>query len=248
MNRYGRIAEWAAWLMFLGVQPGFTLRSDLRSGGQKDIVGRFRVDDAHRSHMVAVEVPLQGSPSGDSGLEDFVVYGINETEWKIPSPHRKENVGMKVDTVLVSSDLSQTNFKENRAEWKVDSDGASVQSFKVEEPQNVASSRTEAQHTMPLVHRWKITEMSPRTLHVIFAVVLVISLGAAFAVYVYRAAGGTWGMRSSDKLDSKLPKGHIIPAGKDTEVAVQKIQARLDRFDERIWRTCNKDKVPEPWH
>lgn len=254
MTRLTLLVKWAACGMLLWARPGLTLRSDLRSNQEKRI-----------SKVVAVEVPQQLSPPGDSGLENFEVYGINESDWKIgmrqkaPSPTRdsgsqdfeiygingsewppnsfKEKTGIQVDTVLVS-DLSKANFKENRAEWKVESDGMPTPSVKAFKLQSGVAPQSQAQESVPLLHRWRTADVQPRDVQVAMAVALVLTLLVALAMYLYRTYGGTWGTRYEDLNKSADIYIEPEPQAQDAEAAKfhAKIQARLDRFDERLMR------------
>lgn len=235
-------AEWAAMFLLLGARPCLTLRSN---GGEK----KKRIGSS-RSQVVAMEVPLQRSPSG--GLEEFTAYGIDEKDWKIPSPKLNGHNGIDVDAVLVS-DLSRPSFKDNRAEWKVESDGASASALQPENPQTTEVSAANSQEAVPLLHRWKTHEvLSARSVHVALVISMVMVLLVAVAMYLFRAAGGTWGRKyvvyskSEAAVREELtPLRAEATGGKDAE-AVQflnkKIQARLDRFEERLMRAANNLK------
>jgi len=231
MTRLAILAKLAA-MMLLGARPGSTLRSDLRSDQKKTLATQ------------EVQAQVQQSPVRDlvanTGLTEFAVYGINESEWKIPTANLKES-GIDVDTIL-TRDLSNGNLQESRAAWKVEYNGASAPSLQmVEKPQ--------ATESVPLLHRWKTTELSPRDLQLALAVGVLLILVIGVAVYLYKAAGGTWGVRYADLSKSEATENdHLLPsssAAKEAERAAdtaKKIEARLARFDERLLAHANKLK------
>lgn len=241
-------------IMFLQAWPCLSLRSDFRANKQRisSVEVPSQLEKKVPSQAVAMEVPLHQSPTG--GLEEFDRFGIDEKQWKIPSPNLKKDNGIDVDAVLVS-DLSKANFKENRAEWKVESDGASVQSLQSDKTQATEVAVTESQEVAPvppvsLLHRWTTQEFfKARNMHLALAIGLVIGLVTVVALYSFRAAGGAWSRKQvgvpKSQAAETTPLRTEVRQDKDTEAAEflnKKIQARLDRFEERLLRAAKNLK------
>lgn len=174
----------------------------------------LRSKEAAKSNVVAMEVPL----------------------------HQSKSNGIDVDTVLVS-DLSTGSFKETRAEWKVESDGASTPSLEGENPQTIIVPQTTTQDSNALLHRWRTDEiMNYRSVHVAFAVVMVMLLLAACSMSLYWVAGGTWKRKyaglSVSEAAEVTPLRTETPPEKNAEIEAaafftKKMQDRLDRFEDR---------------